>query len=129
MPIPNYLILHIIKYVEDDPLMAFHMSDIPDDQGNGKCQSDKKRGEGRKLLERLVDSRADLKFLANSSKQEKGNYEKVRTVLEMLKTPYKQDYCTFKGEEGADRTISEEEAHFAKLAPTWGTSVLCTCSS
>ena len=31
MPIPNYLILHIIKYVEDDPLMAFHMSDIPDD--------------------------------------------------------------------------------------------------
>ena len=47
---------------------------------------------------------------------EKGNYEKVRTVLEMLKTPYKQDYCTFKGEEGADRTISEEEAHFAKLA-------------
>lgn len=61
---------------------------------------------------------------------EKGSYDKVRTVLEMLKTPYRLEYCTFKGEgDSGGSGISAEEANFAKLAPTWGTSVLCTCSS
>ena len=56
---------------------------------------------------------------------ERADFSQVRTLLQMLKTPYDLKFCTF----ATESSLSREQQKFITKAPVWAAGVLCTCSS
>jgi len=56
---------------------------------------------------------------------ERADFSQVRTLLQMIKTPYDPKFCTFTNRP----SLPKEQKKFVSKAPVWAAGVLCTCSS
>jgi len=56
---------------------------------------------------------------------ERSDFSQVRTLLQMIKTPYDPKFCTFNNESN----LPKEQKKFVTKSPVWAAGVLCTCSS